>query len=163
VENPAEEIFVTVFGLPFHPLVVHATVVVVPAAALAVLLATFWPRFRRWASWGPAAVAALALVLVPITTSSGESLEHTLPRTALIEAHTHLADGLLPWVIALLVGAIGVCWPPLAATRPRMWTFPRWLAVLAVVVATVAALGSLVEVVLIGHSGSAAAWSNVSS
>jgi hypothetical protein len=152
---------VTVFGLPFHPLIVHATVVVVPAAAFAVLLMTFWPRFRRWASWGPAALAALALVLVPITTSSGESLEHSLPRTALIEAHTHLADGLLPWVIALLVGALLVLWPQLAATRPRMWTFPRWLAVLGVVVATAGAVGSLVEVVLIGHSGAAAAWSGV--
>ena len=149
----------TVFGLPFHPLVVHATVVAVPAAAVAVLLATFWPRFRRWASWGPAALAAAALVLVPITTSSGESLEHTLPRTALIEAHTHLADGLLPWVIALLVGALLVLWPHLAATRPRMATLPRWLVVAGVVVATAAAAGSLVEVVLIGHSGAAAAWS----
>ena len=85
----------TVFGLPLHPLIVHATVVAVPVAAIAVLLATFWPRFRRWASWGPLAAAALAMILVPITTSSGESLEHSLPRSALIEKHAHLADGLL--------------------------------------------------------------------
>jgi uncharacterized membrane protein len=150
---------VTVFGLPFHPLIVHATVVVVPTAAFAVLLATFWPRFRRWASWGPAAAAALALVLVPITTSSGEDLEHSLPSTPLIEAHTHLADGLLPWVIVLLVGALAVLWPRLAATRPRTWDFPRWLVVVGMLVATVGAVGSLVEVVLIGHSGAAAAWS----
>ena len=149
----------TVFGLPLHPLIVHATVVVVPTAALAVLLATFWPRFRRWASWGPAAAAALAVVLVPITTSSGESLERTLGSTDLIEKHSHLADGLLPWVIALLVGALLVLWPQLAAMRPRMWSFPRWLVVAGAVVATVAAVGSLVEVVLIGHSGAAAAWS----
>jgi hypothetical protein len=149
----------TVFGLPLHPLIVHATVVAVPSAAFVVLLATFWPRFRRWASWGPAALAAAALVLVPITTSSGESLEHTLPRTPLIEAHTHLADGLLPWSIALLVGALLVLWPQVAATRPRLWTLPRWLVLAGTVIATVAAVGSLVEVVLIGHSGAAAAWS----
>lgn len=53
--------------------------VVVPAAAIAVLLAAFWPRFRAWASWGPLAVSLLAVVLVPLTTSSGESLEHALP------------------------------------------------------------------------------------
>ncbi|MGI3780695.1 MAG: DUF2231 domain-containing protein [Janthinobacterium lividum] len=149
----------TVFGLPFHPLIVHATVVVVPTAAFVVLLTTFWPRFRRWASWGPAALAALALVLVPVTTQSGESLEHSLPRTPLIEAHTHLADGLLPWVIVLLVGALAVLWPQLAATRPRMWIFPRRLVVVASLVAATGAVGSLVEVVLIGHSGAAAAWS----
>jgi uncharacterized membrane protein len=71
---------VSVFGLPFHPLIVHATVVVVPAAAVVVLLATFWSRFRSWASWGPLAAAALAVVLVPVTTASGESLEHSMPR-----------------------------------------------------------------------------------
>lgn len=151
----------TVFGLPFHPLVVHATVVVVPAAAVAVLLATLWPRLRRWASWGPVALAAVALVLVPVTTSSGESLEHALPHEALVEKHAHLADGLLPWSIALLVGAAVFWWPRLAAGNPRLWTPPRWLVLVAAALSVVAALGSLVEVVLIGHSGAAAAWSGV--
>ncbi|MGI8458798.1 MAG: DUF2231 domain-containing protein [Propionibacteriaceae bacterium] len=151
----------TVFGLPLHPLIVHATVVVVPAAALAVLLATFWPRFGRWASWGPLAAAVLAVVLVPITTSSGESLQHALPRSALIEAHTHLADGLLPWVIVLLVGAAGSFWIHLTSTRPGLWTFPRWLTVVVGVVVVVGAVLTLVEVVRIGHSGATAAWSGV--
>src|SRR4051812_43624773 len=114
----------TVLGLPLHPLIVHATVVVVPVAAVTVLLATFWPRFRRWASWGPLAAAALSVVLVPLSTSSGESLEHALPRTALIEAHAHLADGLLPWVIVLLVGALGAFWAHWAPTRSGLWTLP---------------------------------------
>ena len=152
----------TVFGLPLHALIVHATVVVVPAAAIAVLLATFWPRFQRWASWGPLAAAALAVVLVPITTQSGESLEHALPRSALIEKHAHLADGLLPWVILLVVGAAAVYWPQLRASRPQLWTLPRPLVLLSIVVASVGAVGALVEVVLIGHSGAAAAWSGVS-
>ena len=50
----------TVLGLPTHPLIVHATVVVVPTAAVAVLLAAVWPRFRAWAGWGPLALAVLA-------------------------------------------------------------------------------------------------------
>src|SRR3954451_6781385 len=61
-----------VFGLPVHALVVHATVVIVPTAAISVLLAAVWPRFRRWAGWGPGALAVVALVLTPISTSSGE-------------------------------------------------------------------------------------------
>lgn len=150
----------TVFGLPLHPLIVHATVVVVPAAAIAVLMATFWPRFRRWASWGPLAAAALAVILVPITTSSGETLEHALPPSELIAQHTHLADALLPWVIVLLVGAAGVFWAHLAPSRPRLWTFPRLLVVAMMVVASAGAVGVLVEVVLIGHSGASAAWSD---
>jgi hypothetical protein len=150
---------VTVFGLPLHPLIVHATVVVVPVAALAVLLTTIWPRFRRWAAWGPAAAAALAVILVPITTSSGEDLERTLPHAKLIETHAHLADGLLPWVIVLLVGSLGIFWTHFAPGRPGLWTLPRWLTIVAVALAVVGSVGSLVEVVLIGHSGAAAAWS----
>jgi len=152
---------VTVLGLPFHPLIVHATVVAVPAAALSVLLATVWPRFRRWASWGPAALSVVALVLVPVTTSSGESLEHSLPHDALIETHAHLADGLLPWVIVLAVGALAALYPRLAATRPALWSPARWFGAVVALVSVVGAVGALVEVVLIGHSGAAAAWSDV--
>ena len=61
----------TVFGLPLHPLIVHATVVIVPTTALAVLLAGFWPHFRRWASWGPLALALLSVVQVVRVGHSG--------------------------------------------------------------------------------------------
>ena len=44
----------TVFGLPIHPLIVHATVVVVPTAALVLVLAVLLPRFRAWAGPLPA-------------------------------------------------------------------------------------------------------------
>jgi hypothetical protein len=149
----------TILGLPIHPLIVHATVVAVPAAAIAVALAAIWPRFRRWASWGTPALAVVALVLVPLTTSSGESLEHQLPRTALIERHSHLADGLLPWAIGLLVTAVAGFWLTGLAGRfgPRR-RLPGWLPAVVTVLALVAAIGTLVEVVLIGHSGAAAAW-----
>lgn len=157
----------TFFGLPAHPLIVHATVVIVPTAAVAVLLAAVWPRFRRWAGWGPLALGAAAVALVPLSTSSGEGLERQLPHADLIEKHAHLADGLLPWVIALLVGAAALFW-----TRRRegvgrapgvggAQSFPRWVAVVIVVVIVVAAAGTLVEVVRIGHSGATAAWSDV--
>ena len=151
----------TVFGLPLHPLIVHATVVIVPTAALAVLLATFWPRFRRWASWGPLALALLSVVLVPITSSTGESLEHTLPRSELIQQHAHLGDQLLPWVIVLAVGAVGLSWPLIARLRSSLPTLPRWLTVLVVVIVMVGAVGTLVQVLRIGHSGATAAWSDV--
>ena len=37
----------TLFGLPAHPLIVHATVVLVPLGALLVLLHAVWPAARR--------------------------------------------------------------------------------------------------------------------
>jgi hypothetical protein len=100
-----------------------------------------------------------AVILVPLTTSSGESLEQQFPRTALIEAHTRLADGLLPWVIALTVLAVAGWWMHgLAGQFSPRRPLARWLPVLVTLLAVVAAVGTLVEVVLIGHSGAAAAW-----
>lgn len=54
----------TIFGLPAHPLVVHATVVMVPLAAAAVLLHTFVPRARPRLGLVTLLASALAVVLV---------------------------------------------------------------------------------------------------
>ena len=147
----------TIFGLPIHPLIVHATVVVVPAAALAVLLSAVWPRFRSWAGILTPALAVAAVVLTPLSTSSGESLEHHVGGNSLIEEHSQLADMLIYWVVALLVGGAAVWW----LNRRRAGSASRGLLVAASVVAVVAALGTTVQVVLIGHSGAKAAWSDV--
>src|SRR6476661_3601249 len=96
----------TIFGLPVHPLIVHATTVVVPAAAVTVLLCAVWPRFRRWAAWMPLALSVLAVVLTPLSTESGESLERHVEHSDLIETHSQLAEGLLPWVIGLGAAAV---------------------------------------------------------
>src|SRR4051794_19243186 len=169
-------VFDTVFGLPVHPLVVHATVVIVPAAALAVALAAAWPRFRRWAGFLPLLLSALAVVLVPISTSSGEALEHHLPESPLLEAHTRLADGLLLPVLVVGLAAAALCWVylkeqaadgdrrPLAVAADRIGGPGRpAVAVLAVIalIAVVGSAGTLVQVARIGHSGAKAAWSDV--
>jgi len=151
--------FDIVLGLPVHALVVHATVVVVPTAALSVLLAGVWPRFRRWAGWGPAALAVVALVLTPISTSSGEELEHHVGHSRLIEDHSHLADMLIWWTVPLAVIAV-VAW---FLNRRGSFRSPRSTSVVVAVVSVVVGLGTLVQVVLIGHSGAEAAWSDVAS
>jgi len=171
----------TIFGLPVHPLVVHATTVIVPSAAVAVLLAAVWPPFRRWAGWLPLALSVLAVVLTPLSTQSGEALERRVEHSDLIEQHSELADGLLPWVIVLLVGAAalyvvarreraagagatdGSSAPASSVAAERVApaaVVPRWLLVGAAVVGLVAALGTSVQVVRIGHSGAQAAWSD---
>lgn len=150
----------TILGLPIHPLIVHATVVIVPTAALAVLLSIVWARFRQWIGWGVIALPVLAVIVDPLTTQSGEALEHRLGHSELIEQHAHLADGLLPWLIALLVGAVGLyLWRPGAPRVLRGRSLPRWLVPIIIAIAAIAAIGTIVDVVLIGHSGATAAWS----
>jgi len=151
--------FDTIAGLPLHPLIVHATEVVVPAAALAVALAALWPAFRRWARFLPLALSLAALVLVPLSTESGESLKERIAGSSLIETHAQLAEGLLPWVAGLVVVAAVMLWwywDEHTATSPRA---PKWVAIVLIVAAIVASAGTVVQSVRIGHSGAAAVWS----
>lgn len=149
--------FDTFFGLPLHPFIVHATEVIVPTAALVVLLAAAWPRFRRWAKFLPLGLALVALVLVPISTQSGEALEARVTESALLETHAELAEGLLPWVIGLVVVAAVLLWWNWKGRSPRN---PRkWVAVVLIVAAGLASTGTVVQAVRIGHSGATAVWS----
>lgn len=150
--------FDTIFDLPLHPLVVHATVIVVPTAALAVLLAAVWPRFRRWAGLLPLGLALMALVLVPLSTESGEALEERVGGgSPLVETHAELGEGLLPWVIGLVVVAGVMLWRSYADRPPRQ--APKWIAITLAVAALMASTGTVVQVVRIGHSGATASWS----
>lgn len=149
--------FDTFFGLPLHPLVVHATEVVVPTAALVVLLAAAWPRFRRWARFLPLGLALVALVLVPLATESGEALEERVAETALMETHTEMGEGLLPWVLGLVVVAAVLLWWNRTERSPGKPM--RWVAVALIAAAALATTGTMVQAVRIGHSGAAAVWS----
>ena len=168
--------FDTIFGLPVHALVVHATVVIVPTAALAVALAAGWARFRHWAGFLPLLLSAIAVILVPISTSSGEALEQRVGHSDLVEQHARLAEGLLLPVLVLALAALALYWVHLreqAVSTPGGWasrvaertggTARPGVAVMAVIslVAVVGVIGTVVQVARIGHSGAEAAWSTV--
>lgn len=153
-------------GIPAHPLVVHAVVVLVPLTAVGAVLVAVWPWARAHVGWLVAACAVLDVALVPLATSSGESLEERVPETALVEKHTEMGEQLTPWVIALAVGVVAVMVVARTVARsgnPRpAWAAP-WVAMVVAGVTIVAASGAMVEVVRIGHSGAKASWSDVGS
>ena len=152
----------TIGGLPAHILLVHA---VVPLAGLLVVLVTTWPAARARLTLPTAVVAVGSLVAVPLATSAGEWLEHRVPRTALLSAHTALGDTLLPWVVGLAVLAVAVQVREWHAARAGRGTHAvpsaRWggrgVSVALAVVALVVAVGSVITVYEIGDSGSRAA------
>lgn len=145
----------TVFGLPTHPLIVHATVVMVPTAALLVALAAVYPRFRTWIGPVPALAALLSCVLVPLATSSGEDLERRIGHSSLVEKHADLAGTLIWYVVPLAL--IAVAGYVVHRSRPVR----KGLVVALAVVSVGLAGATLVDVALIGHSGAKAAWSGV--
>lgn len=157
--------------LPLHPLVVHAVVVLVPLAILGGIAVVAWPAARQRYGWLVVAVAAVATVSIPIATSTGEGLEHRLPRTAAIEAHAHLGDDLLVFVAGLFVALAVFVYlhhrasvgarregPGTTAAPARLTGGPRVAAGVLAGLAVVLAVVSAVQVYRIGDSGARAAW-----
>jgi len=150
----------TIFGLPMHPLIVHATVVVVPTATLMVALAAIYPRFRNWIGPIPALAALLSCVLVPLSTGSGEELQHRVGETRLIEDHAELADTLIWFVVPLTAFAILGYWLHRRGGTEGQGAGKGLVAAVAVG-AVLLSGATLVDVGLIGHSGAKASWSKV--
>ena len=148
------------FGLPAHPLVVHAAVVLLPLAAAGTVVVALVPRSRRHYAPVVAALALVATVAVGLAQQSGESLEERVDRTDLVRDHTSQGETVLPWAIALTVAAVAV-----AAAGPlsrRVGKVPdRAVTIVLVLVASVTAVGATWTVVDVGHSGAKAAWSDV--
>ncbi len=89
-------------GIPLHPLVVHAIVVLLPLATLGTIAIAVRPRWRT--TYGPLVVAAalVATVLCPVATSSGEELERRVGDPG---NHAALGDQLVWFALALLVSS----------------------------------------------------------
>ncbi|GAA2128592.1 DUF2231 domain-containing protein [Actinomadura napierensis] len=153
----------TLWGLPAHPLVVHLVVFLVPLAVVATLVVALWPRARRVSAPWVLAVTTVAVLSIPLATSSGENLEHQVPHSALVERHAELADMLLPLAGAMWLGLAvltGVGW----YARRQPAAAPRWagaVTVAAAVLAVGGAVASGVQVARIGHSGADAVWHDV--
>jgi hypothetical protein len=164
-----------IFGLPTHPLIVHASVVVVFTAALAVALAAGWPRFRSWAGSLPLFLSVLAVVLVQASMSSGWALEQRVGPSALTERHAHLAARLLLPVLVLLAAAAAQYvvhlkeQPPSTAgplgavvlERTGGPGHPGPVAMSAIdLIVMIAVIGTVIQVAEATHTGTEATWSH---
>lgn len=111
-------------GLPLHVLVVHAVVVLTPLAALGALAGAVWPAVRRHFGAATVVVAAVATVLVPIATGSGENLEHRLGAEELVRDHSRWGGRMLPAMIALLVATVALVLIDIVTRAARLAVTP---------------------------------------
>ena len=88
-------------GLPLHPLLVHAVVVLLPLAAVGSIVIAVYPRWRR-RYWLPVLLlAVLGIGAVPITQKAGEALYDNLKvNNPALNHHADLGQALLPYAIA---------------------------------------------------------------
>jgi len=160
----------TVNGLPAHVLLVHAVVILLPLACLALVLHAAWPTARRRLGVVTPALALVSLVLVPVTAEAGEFLQHR-PRfetDPLVQEHAELGDQLLPFAVGLFVVAVavwvlgryndGAAVPVIFERSTTARTAPTWLTLVASIVSLAIAVLTVVWVLRIGDSGAQAAW-----
>jgi hypothetical protein len=159
----------TIDGIPLHPLVVHAVVVLLPLAALGAVVIAIRRTWRRTLGVPVLLVALAGVVAVPVATTTGNQLWTALPgQNPLIGVHAERASWLLPFAVGFFVLLAVAVFTELSAasaeagahsqiataTRSRVAT---GLAILA------AAAGLVVTaiVVWIGHAGSVVVWQGI--
>lgn len=164
----------TIGGIPAHPLVVHAVVVLLPLAAVGAVVIAVRPSLRRTLGVAVSLVALAGVVAVPIATQAGSRLLDSMggggPLTA---EHADRAGNLLPWAVVFLVLLVvsvatgkradhtaapadggGVAVATRATTLRRVSTITGALAALAGIVVTGL-------VVWIGDAGAQSVWQGV--
>jgi hypothetical protein len=151
-------------GLPLHPLVVHAAVVLTPLAGLAAVVFALVPRWRYLTRWPTVVLAAAAFVSVWVSRFSGNSFLNEKPQLRqLVATHESRGRELSLLMILFLVVVVVAAW---ALSGPSGLTTGRGareapsaaLDKVLPAVVVVAALLVLVWVVLTGDAGARAVW-----
>lgn len=140
-------------GLPVHPLVIHAVVVLVPLAAIGALLVIFMPKFRS--TYSPLVLVAVVLGTVTafIATQSGEALSE---RVGLPKSHATQGERLSYVVLAFAI--LFTTWFVLERTNWIKESTANPLKIVLKIIIPIIAVLSLVFTILAGHSGAEASW-----
>jgi len=146
-------VFDLITGLPIHPLISHAVVVVVPLAAIGALILTFVGKWRS--TYSP--LVLIAVLLSPITafiaTQSGEALSE---RVGLPKSHATFGERLA--LVVLVFAIIFSIWFAIEKSDRVRTKVPKFLQQVVKVFVPLLAIASLVLTVLVGHSGAEATW-----
>src|SRR3954447_6610943 len=126
-------------GVPVHPLVVHAVVVLLPLAILGTIAIVVHPQWRG--TYGPLVVLAAlaATVLMPVATSSGEALQQRVGNPG---EHAEMGDQLIWFTIPLLVLSTALVYLDRRKSQGKPAIGPHSLPSVVAVLAVVAALAA---------------------
>lgn len=139
--------FDTIAGLPLHPLVVHAVVVLLPLMAVLTILVAVRRNLRERYSWWVVGANVVIFLITLVTKESGEALQESLGGQVAQE-HGELGD-VLPWFALFLA---------LASAATAVTQRNKALGPVAVVVSIIAAVAATVWTVRTGDSGARAVW-----
>lgn len=171
IQTPLESgMFSSVGDLPLHPMVVHAAVILLPVAALVLIVAAFVPYVRRRFLGFGVLLALLGMIATFIAKQSGESLAAVVGEPA---QHAQWGDILM--VVCVVFAAVSVVWWILTrrgdATRGSAQDKnsgatadhqgPGTVATVLGWVTALLSVAVIVLSVLTGHSGAQAVWGGI--
>lgn len=142
-----------ILGLPTHPLIVHAVVVLLPLAALGAIWITVSRKASRRFAAVIVSIAWIGAVASLLAEDSGWALAE---RVGLPQEHAAMADS-LPTFALLLAASITGFWlvdRGIPGNRPR----PPWF-IGAGICLDLLAIAVIVWSIRVGHSGAIVTWS----
>ncbi|MFY9913479.1 MAG: DUF2231 domain-containing protein [Nocardioidaceae bacterium] len=142
-------------GLPLHALAIHASVVIVPLAALLALLFAL-PRTRAWSRLPLLVVSVGGLASVFVSVQSGKALDRALnlqgPVRELINTHRHRANQLLVLMVVFTVLVV------VAYVVTRSAALDATVTHLLAALLVLSAIALSVQVYRVGDVGARAVW-----
>ncbi len=150
-------------GVPLHPLVVHAVVVLGPLAALAGLAYAAVPRWRWLLRWPLVVLAVVTAAATVLAAQAGSALLDLRPELEpLVEEHEEYGELLRTVSLGYVVVSAAAAWTLGGASALASGRGAREsrgvLGTITAVLLAVAAIGLLVMLFLAGDSGARAVW-----
>lgn len=147
-----------IFGLPAHPFLVHAAVILIPAVALATIFVAVLPKLRKKFSNHILIASLCVAIYIPIVMQSGEHLEEILGEegNTVIESHATLGDTSYFIGIALLLVAVLIKW--ISSVEAKGIPVQKILISTMMALSLIVGSASIVQVARIGHTGAKAVW-----
>jgi hypothetical protein len=158
----AMNMFDQILGLPAHPLIIHAAVVLTPLLVALSIAYAVLPRFRPKLGWAVVLTALGAPVAVFAARESGEAFERRIftgEVPEIVKQHESLSLPLLLTTVGLAIAALALVY----LTRPRRdsdsagGTARIPGTILSVVIVVLAVVVGY-YVVRAGHTGATAVW-----
>lgn len=145
-------LFGSVAGLPLHPLVIHASIVLIPLVAIGALVMSYLPSFSRRYGKLILVIAAVAQVSLFLAKVTGEAFEEILDKD--MGNHAELGE-IAPFITLPMVALIYLRW---RLDRSGATVGSAWVRRLTSIALVMASLASIAVIVLVGHSGAESVW-----
>ncbi len=158
----------TFVGIPTHPLLVHIPAVLLPLAAVGVVLMVIRPVWHQRYRWAVLAIGFLGTVGAVLAAQAGESLAEQVTAVegqgAAERWQDHISAGESARLFAVVFFAVLVLFvlTPWYIERRRVQgrpiDVPKYVAPVLVVAVLAASAGTVLTVIVAGHSGATSVW-----